>query len=117
MTDTTFKKLTGITADDHNSIELEVLERPDRIPRLIIKVESSGTDRVFLFDNPHEARTFFTRALHQVGLYIEESTPAEDLQAEIFGFLKVPGEFGDVDHINTRDAVDLLRRAAHLLGG
>ncbi len=116
MTDTTFKKLTGITADDHNSIELEVLERPDRIPRLIIKVESSGTDRVFLFDNPHEARTFLTRALHQVGLYIEESTPAEDLKAEIYGFLKKTEDTKTIGYL-IGDALDLLNRATDLLGG
>ncbi len=109
MTDTTFKKLTGITADDHNSIELKVLERPDEPPRLFIEVDGSIHGETFFFDNPHEARTFLTRALHQVGLYIEESTPAEDLKAEIYGYLKGSG--------HPLEAAALLTRAAHLLGG
>ncbi len=104
----TFKTLIGII-DDHNSIKLKTITMPGESELLFIDVSDGGPGASFFFDNPHEARTFLTRALHQVGLYIEESTPAEDLKAEIYGFLK--------SSAGPDEALDLLNRATDLLGG
>ena len=110
-TETTTNTLTGII-DDYREIKLGKMSQANEHTVLFISIDEGIGNASFFFDGPHEAQTFLTRALHQVGLFMEKPTPAEILKAEIYAFQKVSTEN---EYHDTGQAIELLERAAQLL--
>jgi len=102
--------------DDYRSISYEEMshtnEYRDDPTSLFINIQDGGDGASFFFRDAHEIRTFLTRVLDQVNLWIDEPTRAEKLRAEIYAFDKLCKE---KEHTDTCAAWELLNLAARLL--
>jgi len=98
--------------DTYRSISFKEMSHTDEPTSLFIHIEDGGPGASFFFDNPHEARTFLTRALSQVDLWINELSPAEKLKTDIYALFKKARES---DYTDPGEAQELLERAAQLL--